>query len=123
MSVSTRPQIVLSRLVADTPYYTSETASVTKTATMANGSLLLANNTEAAVADVATVVSIINDPLINTVAVGESLAVAIVKRDAIVNQSAVKFSDVATGSVSDANVTAMTALAANGVIFSEIKLV
>lgn len=73
-----------------------ESVQVTKTATMDNGSALVAAGTEAAEADVASVVGFIDDPQFAEFAeVGKTHLVNVVKRLAIVNGTAVKYSDVA----------------------------
>lgn len=73
-----------------------ESVQVTKTGTMDNGSALVADGTEAAEADVASVVGFIDDPQFEAfAAVGETHLVNVVKRQAIVNGTAVKYSDVA----------------------------
>ena len=88
-----------------------ESALVTVTATMGNGSLLLADNTEGAVADAATVVSVIDDPKFDEgfYSVGDVLLVPIAKRNFIANSDVIKFSDAAYGSET------LTALSAAGV--------
>ena len=88
---------------------THRSAVVTKTATMANGSILKTDNTEAAVADAATATGIIADSRIDVASVGDVLMVAVVEKNAQVRASALKFSD------ADYNAEALTALVAAGI--------
>ncbi len=95
MAISNENQIVL-----DTMYtgHTSDTVSVTWTATMRQGSMLLANNTEAAVADVATVAKVINDPVEMSKShnVGDTVLVNVAVRGSVFQTSELKYSDAGT---------------------------
>lgn len=95
MSVQTPLQVTFGSI--STEYsnkgFSHETVEVTKTATMKNGSALVAANTEAAIASVATVAKVIDDPAIDNVAEGESVLVSAAVRGCIFNTAAVKFSD------------------------------
>ena len=114
MATSKREQAILATVGVETSgnAYTHETAQVTKTATMVNGSFLLANNTEAAVAAVATVAGILDFPEIDLYAVGDVMLARVAKRSVIANKDVVKFSD------ADFTGQALALLDARGVIFS-----
>jgi hypothetical protein len=108
MATSERKNAVLH--CADVPL-SYESVQVTVTATMGNGSLLLADNTEGAAADAATVVSIIDDPKFDEgfYAVGDTILVPVGKRNLIASSDVIKFSDAAYGAET------LTALVAAGV--------
>ena len=91
---------------------THESLEVVKTATMEHGSLLIAAGTEAALADVATVTMIIDDPQMDFVAVGDTVLTSVAVRECTVDESECKFSD---AGVLDG--TAATALIAARFIF------
>lgn len=80
---------------------------VTKTATMENGSLLVAAGTEAAIADVALATMVIDAPLVDFLEVGEVALVSVAVREGTVKVSDVKFSD--AGALVPANATALIA--------------
>ena len=73
--------------------FSHETVQVTKTATMANGSALVAANTEAAIANVALVAKVIDDPAIDAVATGDTALVSVAVRGNIFNVAAINYSD------------------------------
>jgi hypothetical protein len=73
--------------------FTHETLTVTKTATMFNGSALVAAGTEAAIANVALVTQVIDDPAIDIVATGDTALVAVAVRGCIFNTAAINYSD------------------------------
>lgn len=73
--------------------FTHESITVAKTATMANGSALVAAGTEAAIADVADVTGVIDDPAIELADEGDSVLVAVATRGCIFNTDAISFSD------------------------------
>lgn len=75
--------------------YTHDSVVVTKTATMKHGSMLVAANTEAAIADVALVTGVIDDPMVDFegVAVGDTVYVSVAKRGCVFATSALKYSD------------------------------
>ncbi len=73
--------------------FSHETVTVTKTATMANGSALVAANTEAAIANVALVAKVIDDPSIDLVATGSTALVSVAVRGNIFNTAAISYSD------------------------------
>lgn len=90
-----------------------ESVLVTVTATMGNGSLLVAAGTEAAAADAALAVGIIDDPKFDEsdfYSVGDVVLVPVLKRNGIANSDVIKFSDAAYGA------EALTALSAAGVV-------
>ena len=87
--------------------FTHETLSVTKTATMANGSALVAAGTEAALADVALVTQVIDDPAIDAVADGDTALVSVAVRGCIFNTDAINYSD--AGAFVPANATLLNA--------------
>ena len=89
--------------------FTHRSAIVTKTATMRNGSLLVAANTEAAAAAAANVTGIIDDPRVDFLATGETLLVSIVEANAMVRQANCTFSDKAL------EAEGLTALVAAGI--------
>ena len=73
--------------------FTHETLSVTKTATMTNGSALVAAGTEAAIASVALVTQVIDDPAVELLATGETGLVSVAVRGCIFNTAAINYSD------------------------------
>ena len=81
MAIYTREQVVIDSLQGASQTMTHETIQVTKTATMTNGTLLLANRTEAASGDLAAnIVYVIDDVAMTrtNIAVGEVLTVSAV---------------------------------------------
>lgn len=120
MTTSNRYQVVLNKVVTDVSGsgYTHKTLNITKTATMKNGSLLIAAGTEAAIAGAANVVFVIDSPEVDSLAVGATLAVSVAHRNVVLNTGVLKFSD---GTV--ANTALLTSLKAAGVEFSDIKTV
>jgi hypothetical protein len=113
MATSARKQAILATVGVETSgnAYTHETVEVTKTATMANGSFLKSDNTEAAIADVAVVDSILDFPEIELYEDGDVMLARIAKRNVIANYDVVQFSDAAFGG------EALALLDARGVIF------
>lgn len=95
MPIFTRDQVVLAQLVEDTAGIVRDEVKVTKTATMANGSLLVAAGTEAAAADATTVKFVIDDPRVDKLATGAQMTVSVVKAGAVLNYGKIKFSDAA----------------------------
>lgn len=112
MATSHRQPVVLNTLSAAMGGNMSyESVRVTVTATMQDGSLLLASGAEAAAADAANVTGIIDFPQfeVGDYATGAIILVPVVRRDAIVNSEALHFSDAAYGTQT------LTALATAGV--------
>ncbi|AHK11519.1 hypothetical protein S140_112 [Shewanella sp. phage 1/40] len=112
MATSYRQPVVLNTLSAAMGGNMSyESVLVTVTATMQDGSMLIAAGTEAAAADAATVTGIIDFPQfeVGDYQVGDVILVPVVIRDAVVNMGALHFSDAAYGT------EALTALATAGV--------
>lgn len=72
---------------------THRSANVTKTATMTNGSALVAADTEAALADVALVTGVIDDIRIDNLAVGEQLTVRVAESFCLFDTDKIHFSD------------------------------
>lgn len=95
MPIFTRDQVVLAQLVEDTAGIVRDEVKVTKTATMANGSLLVAAGTEAAAAAAATVTFVIDDSRVDQLEDGDVMTVSVVKAGAILNYGKIKFSDAA----------------------------
>ena len=91
---------------------THESAVVTVTATMKNGSILKADDTEALIADAATATKIIDFTAFNgqDYAVGDVVPVPVIVRESTVDATYLKFSDGAY------TAEALTALLAAGVI-------
>ncbi len=120
MSSSLRKQAILSGVTTDTGgnAYTHESIQVTVTATMANGSLMLATGLEAAEADAATVVGILDAPELEGTAVGDVIFTRLAKRNVIANTLVLKYSD-----ESDVTTSALTALIAAGVIFQSAETI
>lgn len=114
MATSHRKQAILAGVGTEISgnAYTHESVTLTVTATMGNGSLLLENNTEAAKAASADVVSIVDDPKFDDgfYKVGETVFTRVAKRSVIANKDVIKFSD---GAYAD---EALTELEAKGVI-------
>mgnify|MGYP000182354736 CR=1 FL=1 len=118
MATSHRQPVVLNTLSAAMGGNMSyESVLVTVTATMQNGSLLVAANTEAAAADAATVTGIIDFPQfeVGDYAVGDVILVPVVRRDAIVNLNALHFSD---GAYTNEG---LTALAGAGIRLQDVE--
>ena len=111
MAVNSRPQVVLNEVTTQTTTsdWTNDTVLVTWTATMSNGSLLIADNTEAAEAAAATVVKVINDPTVEAAGyeVGDTVSVNVAVQGCVFNTAALSYSDTNTVTAS-----ALTALAA-----------
>lgn len=120
MSSSLRKQAILSGVTTATGgnAYTHESIQVTVTATMANGSLMLATGLEAAEADAATVVGILDAPELEGASVGDVIFTRLAKRNVIANTPVLKYSDVSTVTTS-----ALTALIAAGVIFQSAETI
>lgn len=120
MSSSLRKQAILSGVTTATGgnAYTHESIQVTVTATMANGSLMLATGLEAAEADAATVVGILDAPELEGTSVGDVIFTRLAKRNVIANTPVLKYSDVSTVTTS-----ALTALIAAGVIFQSAETI
>lgn len=81
MTTYTREQIVIDSLQRESQTMTHDTIQVTKTATMSNGTLLLADRTEAADGDIpANVVYVIDDAAITNTSIetGEELTLSAV---------------------------------------------
>ena len=114
MSSSLRKQAILSGVTTESGGngYTHESIQVTVTATMKNGSLLLASGLEAAAADAATVVGILDAPELEGKEVGDVVFTRVAKRNVIANTDVIKYSDTST-----VDTTALTLLIATGVIF------
>lgn len=112
MATSDRKQVVLAELQTELggSAYTKETVEITMTSTMANGSLLLADNTEAAAADAATVAGVVDAPELELYEEGDVVVVSVVKRGVILNKDALTFSDAAYGSET------LTALVDKGIV-------
>lgn len=93
----------------DTYDLSHETVLVTWTATMAHGSLLLVDNTEALIAEAATVEKAIDDPSLieNTHEVGDTVQVNVAVQGNVFNTDALTYSDNPT--VDPANLTALAA--------------
>lgn len=117
MTIISRPQVVLSKLVGETEGHTHTGVKVTKTATMLNGALLVAAGTQAAKAASATVVYVIDDPRINQAAVGDVLTVSCAKFGCILNKAVLNFSDGGLAA------EALTALEAKACSVQEIKTI
>jgi hypothetical protein len=85
--------------------YTHEDVVVTKTSTMTHGSMLVAAGTEAAIADVAVVTGVIDDPMVDfeDVAVGDDVLVSVARRGNVFNTDALTYSD--AGAAVPANLT------------------
>jgi hypothetical protein len=92
---ATRKQVVLDQFKGEstTNAMTHKDAEVTVTATMKHGSLLKSDLTEAAKADAADVVFIINEPTITDTPSGEFKFLSVVDRMCKVNTDALTFSD------------------------------
>lgn len=103
-------QIVLNAVTSDLPSFTHDDVAVTWTATMKNGSIVNAAGVEVAVADAATAAGVIDDLTVrdygDTLAVGDSLVVAVAKRGCVFKEANLKFTDAAI------NAAGKTALAA-----------
>ena len=112
MATSERKQAILAGLQTELGgnAYTHETAEITMTATMKNGSLLKTDNTEGLIADAATVVGVLDAPEIELYVDGDVFVARVAKRSVIANTDVLTFSDGAY-----TNET-LTALAAAGVI-------
>ncbi len=99
-------QVVLDKLFKTA---THETRSVTVTATMSNGSALVAANTEAAIAAVADVTQVIDEPNWDDQghAVGAVVDVNVAVRGCVFDTSVIHFSD--AGALVPASATALIA--------------
>lgn len=115
MATSYRKQAVLAGLQTELGgnAYTHKSAEVTVTATMGNGSFVKADNTEAAIADVALVTGFIDDERFDDgfYAVGDVVMTRVAVRNVIANSDVVHYSDDVFGG------EALAILDANGVIF------
>lgn len=114
MTTSYRKQAILDTVetLVSGNGYSHESVEVTVTATMGNGSLLV-DDAEAAAASAATVNGIIDDAKFDDgfYAVGDVVLTRVAKGHCVANVDVIKFSDAAYDD------EALTALAANGVIF------
>jgi len=114
MTTSYRKQAILDTVetLVSGNGYSHESVEVTVTKTMGNGSLLV-DAAEAAVLDAATVNGILDDAKFDDgfYTVGEVVLVRVAKGHCVANTKVIKFSDAAYDG------EALTALAANGVIF------
>lgn len=112
MATSERKQAILAGLQTELGgnAYTHETAEITMTATMKNGSLLKTDNTEGLIADAATVVGVLDAPEIEQYVDGDVFVARVAKRNVIANKDVLTFSDGAY------TVETLTALTAAGVI-------
>lgn len=92
MATSQRNKAVLA---CQDPARAYESVLVTVTDTMKNGSLLVAAGTEAAIADAADVVGVIDDLKFDEgfYTTGDVILVPVAKRDSILNGSVLTFSD------------------------------
>jgi hypothetical protein len=117
MATSQRKQAILAGLQSELGgnAYTHETAEITMTATMANGSFLKADNTEAAAADVALVAGILDAPDTELYEDGDVFVARVAKRNVIANSDVVQYSDAAFGA------EALAILDAKGVIFQSAE--
>lgn len=117
MATSARKQAILAGLQTEIGgnAYTHETAEITMTATMANGSFLKADNTEAAIADVALVAGILDAPEIELYVDGDVFVTRVAKRNVIANSDVVQYSDAAFGG------EALAILDAKGVIYQSAE--
>ena len=78
MATFERKQVVINSLISDrADDMTHRTVSVTKTATMSQGSALVAAGTEAALLDVANVTGILDDLRIDNAATGDVVLVRV----------------------------------------------
>lgn len=102
--------LVLGTVVASDLGYSVEEVSVTWAANMAAGSLLKADGTWAAIADAATVSSVLIDARVTREAqdfvVGTVYKLVVAKRALTLNKNLLKFSD---GAINAAGVTALEA--------------
>lgn len=100
MAVSSRPQVVFNEVSTqlNTSDWTHDTVTVTWTATMSDGSLLVAANTEAALIDAANVVKVIDDPQAfeKGYQVGDTVAVNVAVQGNVFNTAALSYSDTDT---------------------------
>ena len=117
MATSARKQAILAGLQTEIGgnAYTHETVEITMTATMANGSFLKADNTEAAIADIAIVAGVLEAPEIELYADGDVFVTRVAKRNVIANSDVVQYSDAAFGG------EALAILDAKGVIFQSAE--
>lgn len=109
MATLVRNQVVLDKLSADRTGddMTHRTESVTKTATMTNGSCLI-GDTEAAILNVATVDGVIDDIRIDDAAVGDVVLVRVAHSFCKFRTSLLHFSD--AGAFVPANATVLNVL-------------
>jgi hypothetical protein len=112
MTTSLREQAILGGVQTESGVnnYTHESIEVTVTDTMANGSLLVAAGTEAAIADAALVTGILDAPEIENYATGDTFLTRVARRNVIANKDVINFSD------GDYSTETLTILAAAGVI-------
>ena len=111
MATNKVTQVTLNNIAAkiDTYDLSHETVNVTWTATMQHGSLLLANDTEAAAAAAATVEKVIDDPSLidNDYQAGDVVQVNVAVQGNVFNTDALTFSD--TSTVDPSTLTALAA--------------
>jgi hypothetical protein len=119
MPTFSNPQIVFNKLESEIGGMTHETLTVTKTATMTNGSLLIADGTEAAAAAAATVAFVIDDRQVDELATGDSFEVSVAKFGCVFNSGELTFSDVAF----DPATHTLTALEAAACQFQAIQTI
>lgn len=123
MATSYRKQAVLAGVQTELGgnAFTHDSVLVTVTDTMKNGSLLV-GDTEAALADVADVDGIIDDPAFDDglYTVGDVILVSVGKRSLIANTAVLAFTD---GTVADdvTDLTTLTALVDAGVVFKSAE--
>lgn len=109
MATFERKQVVINTLNSDrADDMTHRTVSVTKTATMAQGSALVAAGTEAAIANVALVTGILDDLRIDNADVGDVVLVRVAHSFCKFKTANIKFSD--AGAFVPAAATALAAL-------------
>ena len=110
MATNYRPQVTLNNIDSKIPTFdlSHDSVLVTWTATMSDGSLLIAANTEAAEAAAATVTKVIDDPQAvvgNTV--GDTVLVNVAVQGNVFHTEALSYSD--TDTVAPAALTALAA--------------
>ncbi|QXN60156.1 hypothetical protein KUA24_89 [Vibrio phage HNL01] len=93
MPTFTDKKVVINAIEAIKAGFTHTQVEVTKTATMGFGSMLVAAGTEAAKADAANVVMVIDDPSIDAVATGDTAVVSVAVRGCEFKAAALQFSD------------------------------
>lgn len=95
MATFERPQVVIQRLVSDVTgnSMTNKSVEVLKTATMSQGSALLADGTEATLAQVALVTGVIDDLSIDNVVDGDSVYLSVAESFCLFKTDNIHFSD------------------------------